>query len=70
MKLGSNQLIACIAYGIVLLGSVPMVLFTAPEQASTWLDWSIVFVPVAVGSILGGSAIVKSAQALAKGKKA
>lgn len=64
MKLGRNQLIACVAFAATMAMSYALV-WTGNLTGPEWLGFAQVFVPVSVGTILGVGAAVKSVQALA-----
>ena len=58
MKLGSNQLIASISYGLIFLTSIGLCIWT-DVTGRDLLNFYQVFAPIAVGSILIPSAAIK-----------
>ena len=69
MTLGRNQLIACVAFGVTFLSSIPVAALMNDASALQWLNWSALFVPVAVGTILGASAVIKATAIIKNGKQ-
>lgn len=69
MKLGRNQLIACVAYGSTFIASIPICAFMQNEAAGQWLDWAVVFVPTAVGSLIAISGVIKAVAIVKNGKQ-
>lgn len=61
--MGRNQLIALMVYGFTWAVSVGLV-FGGKVDGKIWLDWSLLFAPVAVSTILVPSAAIKSVRAL------
>jgi len=68
MKLGRNQLIAVCTYGTILAASIALVLMGKATGAE-WLSFAGTFGPMAVGSILVPSSILKTAGVVKNGKK-
>lgn len=58
-KLGRNQLIIVITGGVTLMGSWLAAKFMTVEQATMWLDFAQIFVPILVGLITVPSAAIK-----------
>ena len=65
---GRNQLIACAGYGVTFAVSVAFV-FAGKVTGSEWLSFAQIFMPVAVSTVIGSSAIVKSIGLIKNGQK-
>lgn len=61
--LGRNQMIACVGAGSPLVMSYALV-WADKVTGSEWLSWAQVYVPVALGIVLGVAGAVKAVQAL------
>ena len=66
---GRNQMFAGVCFAAAYLASIPIVALMQPESAKLWLDWSVVFVPLAVGTVTGLSFGVKVASIIKNGKQ-
>jgi hypothetical protein len=66
MSFGKNQKIAIVGYSIPILLSLPLLYFFDTAQLEVWLPWVGNYVHIAIGTIIGASAVIKAAVALRK----
>lgn len=63
--MGRNQLIAITVYGLTWAASVGLVI-AGKVSGDAWLDYSVIFAPLAVSTILVPSAAIKAVIAVAR----
>jgi hypothetical protein len=64
---GRNQVIFIAGCAVVLFGSTLVLAWLEPEQAKMWIDFAPDFAWKSLTTLIGGSALVKTATAI-KGK--